>query len=125
MGLIGRTLINAIAIAIAAALIPGISYGHPVPAYGFGAADQWLSLGLTAFVFGIVNAFVRPIIELISMPITCLTLGLFHFVVAGLMLLLVSAIPILGFRVDNIITAIIGALVIGIVGFVVARIIPH
>ncbi|HEY0781238.1 MAG TPA: phage holin family protein [Thermoanaerobaculia bacterium] len=123
MGLIGRVLINAIAIAVAAALIPGISYGHT--AYGYGEADKWISLGLTALVLGVVNAFVRPIISLIAMPITCLTLGLFQLVVAGLMLLLVSAIPFLGFQVDGIITAIIGAVVIGLVGFVASRIIPH
>jgi putative membrane protein len=123
MGLIGRVLINAIAIAVAAALIPGISYGHT--AYGYGDADKWISLALTALVLGVVNAFVRPIISMIAMPITCLTLGLFQLVVAGLMLLLVSAIPALGFQVDGIITAIIGAIVIGLVGFVVSRIIPH
>jgi putative membrane protein len=123
MGLIGRVLINAIAIAVAAALIPGISYGHA--SYGYGDADKWISLALTALVLGIVNAFVRPIISLIAMPITCLTLGLFQLVIAGLMLLLVSAIPALGFQVDNIIAAIIGALVIGIVGFVASKIIPH
>ena len=123
MGLLGRVLINAVAIAVAAALIPGISYGHS--AYGFGDADRWVSLILTALVLGIVNAFVRPIISMIAMPITCLTLGLFQLVVAGLMLLLVSAIPPLGFQVDGILTAIIGAIVIGLVGFVVSRIIPH
>ena len=123
MGLIGRVLINAIAIAVAAVLIPGVSYGHA--AYGFGGADRWVSLILTALVLGIVNAFVRPIISMIAMPITCLTLGLFQLVVAGLMLLLVSAIPPLGFQVDGILTAIIGAIVIGLVGFVVSRIIPH
>ena len=123
MGLIGRVLINAIAIAVAAALIPGISYGHT--AYGYGDADKWISLGLTALVLGVVNAFVRPIISLIAMPITCVTLGLFQLVIAGLMLLLVSAIPALGFSVDNVLTAIIGAIVIGLVGFVASRIIPH
>jgi putative membrane protein len=123
VGLIGRTLINAIAIAITAYFLPGISYGHT--SYGYGAADPWVSLLLTAFVLGIVNAFVRPIISLISMPITCLTLGLFQVVIAGLMLLLVSAIPFLGFAVDGLFTAIIGAVIIGIVGFLAARIIPH
>ena len=123
MGLLGRVVINAIAIAVAALLIPGISYGHT--AYGYGDADKWISLVLTALVLGIVNAFVRPIISLVSMPITCLTLGLFQFVIGGLMLLLVSLIPALGFQVDNIIAAIIGAIVIGLVGFVAARIIPH
>jgi putative membrane protein len=123
MGLIGRILINAIAIAVAAALIPGIKYG--MTSYGYGDADKWISLALTALVLGIVNAFVRPIISLIALPITCLTLGLFQLVVAGLMLLLVSAIPALGFQVDGIITAIIGAIVIGLVGFVASKIIPH
>ncbi len=123
MGLLGRVVINAIAIAVAALLIPGISYGHT--AYGYGEADKWISLGLTALVLGIVNAFVRPIISLVSMPITCLTLGLFQLVIGGLMLILVSLIPALGFQVDNIIAAIIGAIVIGLVGFVAARIIPH
>jgi putative membrane protein len=123
MGLLGRVVINAIAIAVAALLIPGISYGHT--AYGYGDADKWISLALTALVLGIVNAFVRPIISLVSMPITCLTLGLFQLVIGGLMLILVSLIPALGFQVDNIIAAIIGAIVIGLVGFVAARIIPH
>src|SRR5216683_159300 len=123
MGLIGRVVINAIAIVVAAALIPGISYGHT--AYGYGDADKWISLGLTALVLGVVNAFVRPIISLIAMPITCLTLGLFQLVIAGLMLLLVSAIPVLGFQVDGLWTAIVGAIISGIVGFLAARIIPH
>src|SRR3979409_2739533 len=114
MGLIGRVVINAIAIAVAAALIPGISYGHAV--YGYGDADRWISLGLTALVLGIVNAFVRPIISLIAMPITCLTLGLFHLVIAGLMLLLVSAIPLLDFHVDGILTAILRGLLLAGVG---------
>ena len=123
MGLLGRTVINAIAIAVTAYFLPGISYGHT--SYGMGAADPWISLLLSAFVLGLVNAFIKPIVSLISLPISCLTLGLFHFVVSGLMLLLVSAVPILGFQVDGLFTAILGAIVIGIVGFLVARIIPH
>jgi putative membrane protein len=124
MGLIGRVVINAIAIAVAAYFIQGITYGTQ-HLYGYGDADRWISLGLTALVLGVVNAFVRPIISLIAMPITCLTLGLFQLVIAGLMLLLVSAIPFLDFHVDGILTAIIGALVIAVVGFVASRIIPH
>ena len=124
MGLIGRTLINAIAIAVTAYFMqPAISYGHT--SYGLGAVDPWVSLLLTALVLGLVNAFIKPIVSIISLPISCLTLGIFHFVVSGLMLLLVSAIPFLGFTVDGILTAIIGAVIIGIVGFIVARIIPH
>ncbi len=123
MGLIGRTLINAVAIVVAALLIPGITFGQA--SYGFGDLDRGISLVLTAFVLGIVNAFVRPIVQMISLPLTCLTLGIFYFVINGLMLLLVSAIPLLGFGVDGLLTAIIGAIVIGIVGFVVSHLIPH
>ncbi len=123
MGLIGRTLINAVAIVVAALLIPGITFGQA--SYGFGDLDRWISLVLTAFVLGIVNAFVRPIVQMISLPLTCLTLGIFYFVINGLMLLLVSAIPLLGFGVDGLLTAIFGAIVIGIVGFVVSHLIPH
>lgn len=123
MGFIWRTLVNAVAIGVTAYLLPGISYGHA--SYGYGDLDRWISLVLTAFVLGVVNAFVRPILQLISAPITCLTLGLFALVVNGLMLLLVSAIPALGFRVDGLLTAIIGAIVIGLVSFVVSRVIPH
>ena len=116
MGLIGRVVINAIAIAVAAYFIPVITYGTQ-HLYGYGDADKWIALALAAFV--------RPIISLIAMPITCLTLGLFQLVIAGLMLLLVSAIPFLDFHVDGILTAIVGAIVIGLVGFVASRIIPH
>ena len=58
------------------------------------------------------------------MPITCLTLGLFHFVISGLMLLLVSAIPGLGFHVDGLVPAFIGALIMGVVGLVLSWILP-
>jgi putative membrane protein len=122
MGLLGRVLINAIAIAVAAAFIPGITYGHT--AYGYGDADKWISLALTALVLGVVNAFVRPIISLISMPITCLTLGLFHFVIGALMLLLVSAIPGLGFHVADLVAAFLGAIIIAIVGLVLSWVLP-
>ena len=123
MGFVWRTLVNAVAIGVTAFLLRGISYGHA--SYGFGDLDRWISLVLTAFVLGIVNAFVRPILQLLSAPITCLTLGLFGLVVNGLMLLLVSAIPTLGFQVDGLLTAIIGAVIIGLVSFVVSRVIPH
>jgi len=120
--IIWRALINAVAIAIAAFFVPGITWGNAT--YGFGDADKYLSLLLTGLVLGVVNAFIRPIIELISMPISCLTLGLFHFVIGGLMLLLVSAIPGLGFQVNGIIAAVLGAIIIAIVGLVLSWILP-
>lgn len=122
MKIIWRALINAAAIAVAAFFVPGITYGNT--AYGFGEADKYISLLGTGLVLGIVNAFIRPIIELVSAPITCLTLGLFHFVIGALMLYLVSLVPVLGFQVNGIIAAFLGAIVIAIVGVVLSWILP-
>ena len=57
-------------------------------------------------------------------PLTCLTLGLFHFVISALMLLLVAAIPFLGFQVSGIVAAFLGAIVIAIVGTLLSWILP-
>jgi putative membrane protein len=122
MKIVWRALINAVAIAVAAFFVPGITYGNT--AYGFGESDKYISLLATGLVLGIVNAFIRPIIELISAPITCLTLGLFHFVIGALMLYLVSLVPVLGFQVNGIIAALLGAIVIAIVGLVLSWILP-
>lgn len=122
MGLIWRTLINAVAIFVAALVIPDISWGNVD--YGMGDMGRYLSLALTGLVLGLVNAVIKPILVMVSMPITCLTLGLFILVINALMLLLVAAIPFLGFQVNGIIPAIIGALVISAVSFVLSKILP-
>src|SRR5256886_17308738 len=128
MKIIWRALINAVAIFVAAYVVnsilspTAITYGHV--SYGFGDLDKWISLVLTGLVLGIVNAFIRPIIELISVPITCLTLGLFHFVISALMLLLVSAIPQLGFHVEGFVAAFLAAIVMAVVGLVLSWILP-
>jgi putative membrane protein len=126
--IIWRALINAVAIFVAAYAVNNvlgegsITWGHVD--YGLGDLNQWVSLVGTGLVLGIVNAFVRPIIELISLPITCLTLGLFHFVISALMLLLVAAIPFLGFQVSGLVAAFLAAIVMSIVGLVLSWILP-
>jgi putative membrane protein len=122
MRIVWRALINAAAIVVAAYVVPGITWGDAT--FGFGDADRYISLLLTGLVLGVVNAFVRPIISLVAMPITCLTLGLFHFVISALMLLLVSAIPGLGFHVDGFIAAFLGGIVMAVVGLVLSWILP-
>jgi putative membrane protein len=61
---------------------------------------------------------------LISMPITCLTLGLFILVINALMLLLVSAIPFLGFVVNGFLVALVAAVVISIVSWALSMVLP-
>jgi putative membrane protein len=128
MKIVWRALINAVSIFVAAYVVntilspTAITYGHV--SYGLGDLDKWISLVLTGLVLGIVNAFIRPIIELVAVPITCLTLGLFHFVISAAMLLLVSVVPGLGFQVDGFVAALLGAIVISIVGLVLSWILP-
>ncbi|HET8568524.1 MAG TPA: phage holin family protein [Candidatus Limnocylindria bacterium] len=122
MALVWRALINAAAIFVATALIPGISCC--ATSFGFGELDRWIGLLLAGLVLGLVNAFVRPILVLLSAPITCATLGLFILVINALMLLLVSAIRPLGLVVDGFVPALLGAIVISIVSTVLSWILP-
>ncbi len=104
-----RLIINAIALAITAELLPGISIGG-----GTG------TLLLVAFVFGVVNAVVKPIIAILTCPAVILTLGLFILVINGLMLLLTSSlVGAQNFAVDGFGTAFIGGIVMGIVAIIV------
>lgn len=127
MGILWRTLINAIAIAVAAYIIniyqpDAIRWGQVD--YGMGEGGRYLSLALTGLALGLVNAIVRPILVLVSMPITCVTLGLFIFVINALMLLLVSAIPFLGFTVDGFLPALVGSILISIVSSLLSMVLP-
>ena len=102
-----RLLVTSAALWVAVRLVPGIHY-----------TGSWPGLLGVALVFGFVNAIVRPLILILTCPLVLVTLGLFIFVLNGLMLLLTSTLANslgLAFRVDNIISAILGALVIGLV----------
>jgi putative membrane protein len=127
MGIVWRALINALAIVVAAYVVnqvqpDAIQWGKVD--YGQGELGRYLSLILTGLALGIVNAIVKPILVLVSMPITCLTLGLFIFVINALMLLLVSAIPFLGFVVNGFFVALIASVVISAVSWALSMVLP-
>jgi putative membrane protein len=109
MRLLLRWAIAAIAIFVACEFMPGIHYRGSV----------W-TLAVVAAIWGLVNAFVRPLLKLLTCPLIILTLGLFILIINALMLLLTSwlaerfGIP---FTVDSFWTAFWGALVISIVSF--------
>ena len=114
MRFIVRILAGAVALAVAAWLIDGISVGPGTN------SERLLTLLGVAVIFGLVNAIVRPIVRLISIPLFILTLGLFTFVVNALMLLLTAWIGDqfdLSFEVNGFWSALLGALVISIVTF--------
>lgn len=127
MGVVWRTLINAVAIAVAAFVVnqvqpDAIKIGQYD--YGMGESNRYVSIALTGLTLGVVNAIIKPILVMVSMPITCLTLGLFIFVINALMLLLVAAIPFLGFVVNGFFVALIASIVISIVSWGLSMVLP-
>jgi len=115
MRLILRLLANAAALAVATWLLPGISLNDgPL-------SEQVVSMLIIALIFGVLNAVVKPIFTLVTSPIVLLSLGLFLLVINALMLLLVSWIAGLvglGWHVDNFGWAVLGALIVSIVSFI-------
>jgi len=121
MRLLVRLLAGAVALAVAAGLIEGISVGPGT------TGERVLTLIAVAVIFGLVNAIVRPIVRLISLPLFILTLGLFTFVVNALMLLLTAWIGDqfdLAFEVDGFWSALLGALVVSVVTFAINVLLP-
>jgi putative membrane protein len=117
-----RLIVNAVALLITAWIVPGIYLGAAGP---HPTKHDWTTLLIVALIFGAVNAVIRPILILLSLPLEIITLGLFTFVINAFMLLLTSWIAQgmgLGFRVDGFLTALIGALIISVVSFVLSRV---
>lgn len=85
---------------------------------GFGAAL------IGALVLGVINAVVRPIMVLLTLPLTILTLGLFLFVVNALMLWLVAAL-VPGIRIGGFDAALLGSLLLTVLNLVIDRLTPH
>jgi putative membrane protein len=98
-------LVVAVALWIAAYLIPGIAF------------RDYTALAIGALVLGLINALVRPILVLLTLPITILTLGLFYFVVNGIAFALAAAL-VPGFDVASFGRAILGALVVSVVSWI-------
>jgi len=102
-----RWAVTTVAVMVASSIIHGIRY------------DTVASLIGAALLLGILNAFLRPILLILSAPLILLTLGLFILVVNGLMLLIVPNI-VIGFHVDTFASAFWGAIVISIVSWMLS-----
>lgn len=98
-------LITALALAAAARLVPGIH----VPSV--------IVLLVSALVLGVVNAIVRPVLVILTLPITILTLGLFYLIVNAAAFGLAAAL-VPGFTVASLGSAVAGALIVGLVSWV-------
>lgn len=86
MNFLIRVLVNALALAAAAWIVGGIE----ISGLGDNLTGTVFSYLIVGLIFGLINALVRPIVSLFSLPITCLTLGLFTVIINALMLMLTS-----------------------------------
>jgi len=110
MHFIIRLLINALALWLIAKYVPGF----------YMAGGVWTPI-IAALIFGIVNALVRPIVLLLTLPISILTLGLFVIIVNALMFWLVTWITP-NFKVSGFVPALIGALIMMVVSLIVNKV---
>jgi len=102
-----RWAVTTIAVMVASSVIRGIHY------------DTVAALIGASLLLGILNAFVRPFLLILSAPLILLTLGLFIFVLNGLLLLLVHTV-VIGFHVDGFWSAFWGAIVISVVSWILS-----
>ena len=107
MGFLARLLLNGIAIIVAAWLIPGLDVTGPGTAL------------LAGVLLGFVNALVRPVLIVLTLPLTLITLGLFIFVVNAICLGLTAAL-LPGFSVSGFWAALFGALVVSVVSWMLS-----
>lgn len=107
-----RVVLSALALIAVAALVPGI------------ATAGFVGPLVAALVLAVVNAVVRPVLVLLTFPITILTLGLFLLVINAGMLLLVGQV-VDGFRVHGWAAAIVGTIVLWVISLVANRFLPE
>lgn len=108
-------LLNALALGAATLLLPGIT----IDGWGDNALQVILAYCIVGAIFGVVNVIIKPIVSLLSLPITCLTLGLFAIVINALMLMLTGwltgLISPVEFVIDGFWWAVGGAIVVSLV----------
>ncbi len=105
-GFVYRWLVNALALAVSAWIVKGIII-HGV-----------LSLFFAAMVVGVLNAFVRPLVLILTLPLNILTMGLFTFVINALMIMMASKV-VRGFVVTDFWSALVGAIFLSLISFLI------
>lgn len=119
MDRIVQLLINAAALYVAVLLVPNLDFA-------FEPEGAWLKFLLVAVIFGLVNTFLRPVLRILTLPITILTVGLFLLVLNALLLMLTGAISAelgLGLTVGDFLAALLGSIVVSIVGMLLSAVI--
>ena len=107
MNILVALVLNALALLATAYIVPGFH------------VDSFVTALITGVILGLINTFIRPILTIVSAPITILTLGLFSFVINAVALYLATLV-VPGFKIDSITTAIIGGVVLAVVSTIIA-----
>lgn len=118
MRFLGQLIVTALALWVTALILPGMHLGDDSAPL----LTQVLTIGAIALILALVTTIVRPILSLLALPITCLTLGLFQLVINTLMLLLTSWISAqfgLTLQFDSFWWALLAGIVIGVLSAIV------
>jgi putative membrane protein len=109
MTILAHWLLSALAISVTAYMLQGVH------------VDNFFAALAAAFIFGIVNWTVKPILTILTFPITIVTLGLFSFVVNAFMIML-SAELVPGFTVDNFWWAMLFSLLLAVINYFIDKV---
>ncbi len=121
MGILIRVVLNAIAVWVATLLVGGVDVTTD------STGKKVLTLVVVGAILGLVNATIKPVVKLLSLPLVILTLGIFALVVNGLLFWLVAAVSSgLGapFHVDGFWSGFWGAIVVSIVSWLLSIVVP-
>lgn len=99
--LIMRWVVSALALYLVAMILPGIHL------------TNFASALVAVLIIGLVNALIKPVLFLLTLPVTIITFGLFSFILNALMLMFASAITP-GFKIDGFITALLGSVLFSV-----------
>jgi putative membrane protein len=105
MGILLNLLLSTLAVILASYLVPGVQVA------------SFFQAVVVALALGVVNAVIKPILTILTLPLTILTLGLFSLIINGLMVMLVDAL-LPGFSVQGFFNAIIFSLILSILSTV-------
>ena len=105
-----------------AATIALVKLATWIPENTYGSASSATAL-IAALVLGLVNTIIRPVLVVLTLPVTLLTLGLFILVINGLLFWFVGSLD-LGFTVDGFWTAVLGAVVYSVISWVLSALLP-
>ena len=108
-GFLVHWLVMAVALLVTTRLVGGVQ------------VDSYATLAVAALVIGFINALVKPVLVILTLPLTLLTLGLFYLVVNGACLMLAAAL-VRGFTVSSWGSAIVGALVLSVIGWLLSSV---